>query len=176
MITNQQLRATFLSPQMKYYFDRKLAPLPSGQVDVRIEELLKYLNMAVHCIGELAVSREIDEVWHHWILETAEYANLCAKLHGRIFLHHSSYDYEEYIDRDKANRRIDLKFDLSILSSYVLNYGPFEESRLKYWPFAGLLMDRLQWDVDQLNDWLSSAADLRTLQAAEAPTLNMAAV
>lgn len=27
MITNEQLRATFVSPAMKFYFDRKLAPL-----------------------------------------------------------------------------------------------------------------------------------------------------
>jgi len=40
MITNETLRETFVSPAMKYYFDRKLAPLPSEQVDARIEELL----------------------------------------------------------------------------------------------------------------------------------------
>jgi hypothetical protein len=40
-LTNQQLRQAFLTPQMKYYFDKKLAPLPAHEVDARIEEMLK---------------------------------------------------------------------------------------------------------------------------------------
>src|SRR5215203_6069345 len=51
MITGQQLRDKFLSPAMKHYFDMKLAPLSSEEVDVRIEEALKFLNMAAHIRG-----------------------------------------------------------------------------------------------------------------------------
>jgi len=122
---------------MKYYFDKKLAPLSSAEVDVRIEEALKYLNMAVYCNGDIPFSKEIDDVWHYWILETAEYQKLCAKLHGRTFLHHSSNDYAEYFDADAKNRKIDLEFGISILSSYVRNYGSFEPDRVKYWLSVG---------------------------------------
>jgi hypothetical protein len=156
MITNRQLRETFLSPRMKFYFDRKLAPLPSQDVDVRIEEMLKYLNMAIHCNGDIPVSKEIDDVWHYWILETAEYENLCQKLHGAAFLHHSSNDYAAYVDPDVKNRKIDLRFGVSILSSYVLNYGPFDPSRVQYWPLAARLMERVGWELSQLNNWLNS--------------------
>ncbi len=156
MITNRQLREVSLSPQMKFYFERKLAPLPSHEIEARIEEMLKYLNMAIRCNGDIPVSKEIDDVWHYWILETAEYERLCAKLDGGTFLHHSSNDYAAFVDADIKNRRIDRTLGVSILSSYVLNYGPFMPERVRYWPLAERLMERLGWDVDQLNDWLRS--------------------
>jgi len=137
MITNRQLREVSLSPQMKFYFERKLAPLPSHEIEARIEEMLKYLNMAIHCNGDIPVSKEIDDVWHYWILETAD-------------------DYAAFVDADIKNRRIDRPLGVSILSSYVLNYGPFMPERVRYWPLAERLMERLGWDVDQLNDWLRS--------------------
>ena len=158
MITNQQLRDAFLSPQMKHYFDRKLAPLSSCEVDIRIEEVLKYLNMAHHCRGDIPVSKEIDDVWHYWILETQEYETLCGKLHGGTFLHHMSNDYAMYFDKDAKNQKIDLRRGISILSSYVMNYGPFEADRIRYWPLVERLMEQLHWNLDELNAWLGSVA------------------
>ena len=153
------MREAFLSSQMKFYFDRKLTPLPTQQVNVRIEEMLKYLNMAFYWVGEIPVAEEIDEVWHYWILETAEYERLCQKLYGGVFFHHSSHDYAAYIDPDVKSHNIDLPLGVSILSAYVLNYGPFEPDRVKYWPVAIQLMQRLDWNLDQLNDWLSSVLE-----------------
>lgn len=167
MITHQELRDAFLSPQMKYYFTQKLKPLSSHEIDVRIEEMLKYLNMAIHFNGDIPVSEEIDDVWHYWILETAEYVRLCRKLHGGTIRHHSSKDYAAYSDPDAKTRRMDLTYGISILSSYVLNYGPYEQGRVRYWPLAERLMDHLGWELDQLNDWLSSvlpAADREVRQ------------
>jgi hypothetical protein len=158
MITNEQLRATFVNANMKYYFDRKLAPLPSEEVDARIEELLKYLNMALHSHGGIPFSDEIDDVWHYWILQTKEYAALCRKLDGGKFIHHSSNDYEEFLDAHVRERSIDLNRAVSLLSSYVLNYGPFEASRVKYWPAAAQLIKLLGWSVDRFNAWLASVS------------------
>jgi hypothetical protein len=158
MITNQQLRDAFLSPQMKHYFDRKLAPLARREVDIRIEEVLKYLNMAYHCSGDIPVSKEIDDVWHYWILETQEYEKLCDKLHGGTFLHHTSSDYATYLDQDAKNRKINLRLGIAILRSYVMNYGPFEADRIRYWPLAERLMERLHWNLAELNAWLGSVA------------------
>ena len=150
MITGHQLREEFLSPQMHFYFERKLAPLPSEDVLVQIEELLKYLNMAVHCNGDIPVSKDIDEVWHLWILQTQQYEELCAKLSGGVFLHHSSNDYALFTDPGAKDRKIDRTIGISILASYVMNYGPFEADRLKYWPLANRLAESLG-DAAKLN-------------------------
>ena len=156
MITNEQLRANFLSPAMKYYFDRKLDPLPSAEVDARIEELLKYLNMALHSHGGIPFSTEIDDVWHYWILQTKEYMWLCHKLDGGKFIHHSSNDYEEFTDKSVRERPVDLPRSVALMRSYVMNYGPFEADRVPYWPVAQQLLERLGWTVEQLNAWLAS--------------------
>lgn len=143
MITGQQLLDEFLGPQMRFYFERKLEPLPSKDVLIRIEELLKYLNMAVHCNGDIPVSKDIDEVWHLWILQTEEYEQLCAKLSGGVFLHHSSNDYALFTDPGAKDRKIDRTAGISILASYVMNYGPLEADRLEYWPLAAKLAESL---------------------------------
>lgn len=157
MITNEQLRGAFLSPQMKFYFARKLPGLSSGEVDARVEELLKYLNMAIHEAGDIPFTEEIDEIWHYWILETQEYAALCAKLHGGQFLHHSSSDYLLHGQDDEApSFEYDLQRGLAILSSYALNYGPIQPDRARYWPLVEALKSQLQCDLDALNVWLAS--------------------
>jgi len=158
MITNQELRSTFLSPQMQFYFERKLAPLPPAEISVRIEEALKFLSLAPHFNGDIPVSKEIDEIWHYWILETVEYATLCGKLYDDgSFLHHSSNDYALFTDPDAKNRKIERNIGVAILASYVMSFGPLGADRVKYWPFAARLMEILAWDLSQLNGWLGSA-------------------
>ncbi|MEE9356206.1 MAG: hypothetical protein V3U75_11505 [Methylococcaceae bacterium] len=156
MITNQQLRATFLTPNMKYYFEKKFPHLSSEEVDMYLEELLKYLNMAVYCNGDIPFSKEVDEFWHYWILETEEYQDLCNKLHGKKFFHHSSNDYEEFSNKDAKSRKIEVNRGIEILVSYVLNYGDFEEDRIKHWPFTTKIIEQFGWSLREFNAWLRS--------------------
>jgi hypothetical protein len=163
-ISNQQLQDTFLSAQMKYYFEKKLPDVPAAELDVRIEETLKFLNMATYCDGSIPVSQEIDDIWHYWILETKEYDRLCASLQGRRFIHHSSTAYAEARDDGSERHKNSLEQEVAMLASYVLNYGPFEEGRIRYWLLASHLVDTCGLSVDQLNQWL-------TLRPAAAPSV-----
>ncbi len=156
-ITNEQLRETFLNPQMRGYFEKKLAPLASDEVLVRIEETLKFLNIATYFHCSIPVSKEIDDIWHYWILETREYQQLCSKLQGQQFLHHSSNDYLRCQGEDSQVHENNLEEEVQMLATYALNYGPLQQDRLKYWPFASYLLKRNGWDVEQLNEWLASA-------------------
>jgi hypothetical protein len=157
VITNEQLRLRYLTPQMQFYFERKLAPLPPEEVQVRIEEALKFLSMAHWCNGAIPVSREIDDVWHYWILQTVQYEELCGKLPGGGFLHHTSNDYVLFDDPSAKEQKIGRREAVGVLASYVMNYGPFAEQRLKYWPFAAHLTAKLGWTANELNAWLTSA-------------------
>lgn len=156
-ITNQQLTGAFLNPQMKCYFEKKLSALSSAEVGVRVEETLKFLNMATYFHCNIPVSKEIDDIWHYWILETREYEILCSKLQGRRFIHHSSNDYLACHCDDIQPNSNGLEQEVAMLATYVLNYGPFEKDRVKYWLFAAHLVDNHGWSVEQVNDWLSSA-------------------
>jgi hypothetical protein len=54
----------------------------------------------------------------------------------------------------------DLERDVAMLGNYVLNYGPFEEDRVRYWVLAAHLVDNCGLSLDQLNDWLTSGTVL----------------
>lgn len=57
-------------------------------VDSAIEEFRKYLSLiAVGNDGMGMISRDVDEVWHTFILFTADYAEFCADVFGH-FIHH----------------------------------------------------------------------------------------
>lgn len=155
-ISNQQLCDAYLSPPMLYYFRRKLPLVTDVELHVRVEETLKFLAIADYCSGAIPVSREIDEIWHYWILQTQEYEALCLSLQGRKFIHHTSNDYIEYFDRE-IGKHDNLQLDIKILATYVENYGPFEADRVKYWLLAAHLVQECGWSVRQLNDWLASS-------------------
>ena len=171
MISNEQLRAAFLTPAMQHYFERKLADVPPAEVLARIEELLKFLNITTHSHGPIPVSDEIDDAWHLWVLQTREYLELCRQLQGGKFIHHSSNEYEEYADKDVKVRPTDLQRAVSILRAYVVNYGPFEADRVKYWQLAARLTRNLGWTVDRLNAWLTSASAANTPAIDRQPAL-----
>ncbi|MGA7557705.1 MAG: hypothetical protein WCF61_04745 [Terriglobales bacterium] len=157
-ITNQQLRDAFLNPQMHGYFEKKLPSLSSAEVLIRVEETLKFLNMATYFQCNIPVTKELDDVWHYWILETREYSQLCAKLQGGRFIHHSSNVYLNSGSEENRPQENDLEEEVAMLGTYALNYGPFERDRVKYWLFAAYLIDTCGWSLERLNDWLMSAA------------------
>jgi hypothetical protein len=63
-ISNQQLREAFLSPQMEGYFRKKVPDVRAEELSVRVEETLKFLNLAEYCEGNIPVSQEIDDIGH----------------------------------------------------------------------------------------------------------------
>jgi hypothetical protein len=159
MITREALRGAFLSPQMTDYLHKKLAPLPPAEVELRIEEVLKFLNLAVYSPGAIPVSKEIDDVWHYWVLETAEYEALCRKLPGGRFLHHSSNEYAEFHDPKAKEKEIDPTGQIAYLGAYVKNFGPFEPDRVCHWPFATRLMNLFDWSLSELNARLRACSE-----------------
>lgn len=154
-ITGDQLRGAYLSAPMLHYFRKKLWLLGEAELRARIEETLKFLAIANYCSGAIPVSRDIDEVWHYWILQTQEYEALCSSLPGGKFIHHTSNDYIEYFDED-VGKHDNLAMDVKMLATYVANYGPFEEDRVRYWLLASHLVEKCGWKLAQLNDWLAS--------------------
>jgi hypothetical protein len=96
----------------------------------------KYLNRAIHSDGDIPFSREVDEIWQYWVLETAEYLALCRKLPAGGFIHHTSNDYVEFSEEGVKNKKIGLARGWAIPNAYVLNYGPFQADRIRYWPVA----------------------------------------
>jgi hypothetical protein len=163
MITHQQLNSTFVTPKIRAYLHKKISAVPSTEVDKRIEELLKFLNMAIYSKGAIPFSEDIDEIWHYWIMETQSYFNLCSKLCGGIYFHHSSNDYMEFDNPNVRDETQDMNRSFEILLSYILNYGDFQKDRLAYWPYANAICQHhFSGDLDQFNDWLKANLNVHT--------------
>jgi hypothetical protein len=156
MISNETLRNTFITPGIRYYLHKKLPHLNPALVDIRIEELLKFLNLSHHCSGDIPFNDEIDEIWHLWIMETQEYFALCQKIRGGAdsYIHHCSSDYLAHLNPEIKNQQPDVDRLFNILLSYVHNYGPFEANRIIYWPLALDIQQNSNISLAEFNQWL----------------------
>src|SRR5262249_26775048 len=100
-ISGSELRQALLEPGMEYYLRAKLPELPLEELHARIEETLRFLYLSSECVGDIPVTREIDDIWHLLILQTAEYETLCSRLPGGKFIHHSSNHFLAYFDDNR---------------------------------------------------------------------------
>src|ERR1700722_16324531 len=157
-IRGKELREAYVSAPMFHYFRQKLAGLPETELVARLEESLKFLAISRFFVGPIPVSRDIDAVWHYWILQTQEYQRLCEILNEGKFIHHSSNDYIAYFDKDIGTHDT-LSLDVKMLALYVENFGPFEADRLRYWLLAAHLSEKRGWTVRKVNEWLTQDID-----------------
>jgi hypothetical protein len=155
-LRGDELREAFLDAAMIHYFRRKLPNLDEAELLARLEEALKFLFLAPACRGAIPVTREIDDVWHLWILQTEQYVELCGRLPTGTFLHHCSNDYLAAFGADAAPRD-DLTEAVRMLALRVQHFGPFEPDRVRYWRHAAHLVERCGWSLASLNDWLSGS-------------------
>ena len=163
------LSKVLLDAPMRHYFACKFPELPADELDLRIEETLRFLFIAHECPGTIPVSPEIDEIWHAWILQTQEYMTLCEKLPGGSYIHHSSNDYLRYFD-PLVGDGPDLVSHVRMLVLYVVHFGAFEERRAQHWLLARYHLQRRNWTLAMVNEWLlgdkdEAAARFETLPA-----------
>jgi hypothetical protein len=153
MKIRRSLSDALIDAPILHYFRRKFHDLPSDELELRIEEALRFLFISHECTGPIPVSREIDEIWHAWILQTQEYVDLCDRLPTGRYIHHSSNDYLIYFD-PTVGERDSLELNVKMLALYVVNFGPFEEARARHWLLAHHLLEHGGWSIAMLNDWL----------------------
>ena len=159
VISDDALLRRFVSPQMMSYFQLKMPKLGHEILAGHVCELLKFLILVPFSPGRILFGKDVDEVWHLWILQTRDYAELCKKLPGKSFRHHSSTAYDQYLapaprqDVSEAVERI-----LSFFISYYRNFGPVAEDRIECWPTLRQVMEEAAWDMVGLNDFLREQA------------------
>src|SRR5438874_9982655 len=95
IISDQEVFETFVTPHLMRYFQAKMPQVGNDTLFRYACELLKYLILVQFAPGRILFRKEIDDLWHYWILQTRQYALLCETLPGQSFRHHSSRDYEE---------------------------------------------------------------------------------
>jgi hypothetical protein len=154
-VSDEWLLNAYLTQSMQSYFVKKLPELSRPEVRARVAECLK--GLAFMTPGPILFSADIDTIWHYWILQTEQYAELCARLPGRRFLHHSSNDYPVPEDSDRDKRRL-LKRLINFFAAYSSHFGPMRKGRLHHWPALERLMQVLDWDLARTNAFLHERA------------------
>jgi hypothetical protein len=154
-ISDQELLESFVSAAMLKYFQAKMPDLDPDVLVRRVCELLKYLILVRFSPGRILFGKDVDDVWHYWILQTRQYSELCEKLPGKWFRHHSSTVYQEAAEQaEKVDIADALQRILSFFISYYRNFGPITEERLACWPTLQQVTREAEWDIDSLNDFL----------------------
>jgi hypothetical protein len=160
LISNQHLLQTYLTPEMENYFYQKLKHENKEHIKIKLAELLKFLVMSHNTFGDIPFSGEIDDLWHLWILQTVQYNELMNKLPGNKFIHHCSNDYINPNMQLNVSEKENLNNQISYLVSYVINFGKFTDKTQSFWPTVEILMDSLEMNLDELNQYLLNLGSL----------------
>lgn len=124
--------------------------------DQHILECLKFLALVSASPGRrIAVTPDVDEVWHELIVQTARYRRLCAALPSGRFIDHESITPTAYEERVGGKESVD-EF-LRWLPEYVSCFGPFTEERARHWTIVAFLREQLGMSLAEINDAARSA-------------------
>lgn len=150
MIVNICNLKSLVSPWMLKHLKDHFSELSDYEFNTRLEEFLKFMYLSSkYNESFFPLTDEIDELWHEYIVQTLEYAQLCQALPSKRFLHHQSGSLEEYtqiIDPKALVRRY-----LEWLPTYYLHFGAFTVETSKYWYIIDFLKTELHLDLDYIN-------------------------
>ncbi|MFP8945184.1 hypothetical protein ACLIYM_27610 [Streptomyces fenghuangensis] len=122
-----------------------------AEIDAPLGECLKFLYIvSAEEATFLPLTKEVDEIWHELILQTAFYQKLCAALPGGRFLHHHPAPLGEYADR--VGRRESVRRLLQWIPWYVAYFGGFSEETARHWVIVDFLRTRLGMSLEEVNE------------------------
>ncbi|WP_018540944.1 MULTISPECIES: hypothetical protein [unclassified Streptomyces] len=149
VVTAEDLRDLLGAPlhaEVVAHFEERTAA-PAEFVARQVTECLRYLYLVSRYPDRLGglflpVEQDIDEIWHHLILQTREYRALCEeRLPGRYFIEHRSIGYEAY-QREPGREQV-LEEALRWIPLYCQEFGPFDEGALPHWTVVRFLHRRM---------------------------------
>jgi hypothetical protein len=124
---------------------------PAAELDVQMEECLKFLTLASErTTSFIPLVREVDEVWHAFIVQTRFYFDLCDRLPGHRYIHHGTFSLHEYTEG--KGRRAVVRELIDWVPTYVKRFGPFTEERARYWAVCTFLTDEIGLTLEQVNE------------------------
>lgn len=116
----------------------------------RLAECLKFLYLRSRSgRGFIPLASEVDEFWHEIILQTREYARLCACLPSGQFIHHNSVSISE--ETQHLGQAAVVENLLRWIPQYVAEFGPFTEETAHYWMIIQLLQKEFAYTLEELN-------------------------
>lgn len=192
MRTNQNYKSddhlfeSFVTPALYTYFRVKCPDVESGELKIRLTELVKFLLLAHEFPGNILFGEDLDDLWHLWIMQTREYEKLCRALPSGRFMHHDSRDQPadsvtwpevetlaermiaEKAEKGPARAGADFSAErvrqnaerlLSFFASYIENFGVLQSSVVHCWPPVQRLLRRMRWSVEDFNAFITQHSE-----------------
>lgn len=153
----KNLIETYVSKHMLKVYRKSFDQWDSEKQETALEEFLKFAILASY-FGNIFIpcTRDIDQIWHKFILETRDYFAFCDRIKPGNYLHHSGVTYDDYCEMKPGEKVIEE--DVSVLASYWQNFGPFTEKTIGYWHFGNVLRLRHGMTIDDFNEMISKMA------------------
>jgi hypothetical protein len=154
MLVNINNLINLVSPRVKQHIFTKFKD-ESITLHIRFEELLKFLYISSKYPQLkktfIPLTKEVDDIWHELILQTAYYQKLCEALPGGKMIHHESLSFHDYQTNIPKNELIHEM--LQWISLYVKNFGDFTEERIYFWFFINKIKETLNLSISELNNY-----------------------
>lgn len=130
---------------------KKFSTISDEELQTALKEMLRYLFLTASSDTSLFFpgNQLIDDIWHSFVIETAEYRALCLKIRPGCFLEHSGMRFDTYSETRSAEELN--KEQISWLVSYIENFGPISEESFSQLLLAQSLSARMNLDRDKLN-------------------------
>jgi len=159
------LRKTYLQEEIYNHFLKKFKSKSLEDIDIEIEEFLKYILLSCYKKSKafIPVNKEIDLIWHEFILQTREYKAFCDNLpNNRGFIHHKSLPYDEYKENiiDEEIYREHSWW----LGAYKQNFNQIDTTVIKYWAIPKYLYEYHDWTIEELNEYADFIIDKYNIQ------------
>lgn len=151
MQTNIRFLKSLVSEWMLSHLKDRFKELTNQEFNYRLEEFLKYIFLcSKYGGGFIPLSKEVDEFWHEYIVQTEEYLNLCSSLPSKNFIHHKSGNLKVYA-ADRDSKSVILRM-LQWLPTYYIHFGPFKEEIANFWTIIQYLQKELKMDLAAINE------------------------
>ncbi len=151
-VMQANLRDQYLSKSLQSYLVEKSKPQLESEIFLQLEECVRFLYLSSLSEGSIPVGKVIDDIWHLLILETREYEQLCLRLPGKKFIHHTSDIFVSFSEQvEEETQEEESRRQLEWLVSYVANFGDFTKESLPYWTYGWALCQKLNVSVEQFN-------------------------
>jgi hypothetical protein len=154
-----ELQKKHPSPWMLDHLFKTLSDVDVHEFKIQIQEFLKFMILfSTKKGGFIPVSKEIDHIWHEYILQTKEYLQLCMDCPGHTFIHHQTISLEEYMKtRDRLST---LNKMLEWIPLYYSFFGEFNDKTARYWTIVPFLSEALGLTLSQINQMAKEKLNL----------------
>lgn len=145
------LAEKYVSPKMWAILRENFPERNDEELKIQVEEFLKFMTIiSAEGASFIPLSKEIDDIWHEFILQTASYAKFCDNLLGQRFIHHETISMEDYSAQKGKGVLVDQM--LKWIPHYIKRYGDFTDRIADYWTMCRFLQNELGMTLAEINE------------------------